>query len=416
MHKGTALSIAIALIVLTSVASIDANALEFWWFVPSLENKLEFIATYRYNFSSLDSVANSALIIINGKPYLVVANQTTVAIVNLTSNTVVKTLRFNGGVSIGPVVAGNGTAYIFVYNSSSNIDTIYDINGNIVFSYSTNNMWLLEARYDWYRGLLYFYTMYNCSGNYCYKFLAVSTKTGNITLSIDTGIFMPQGMAFNRKYIYILLPLPNLSIWVVNASTGNVVRKVNVTLSLLSRGIGDLYANDYGVVALGAVATLFRSLDLSDTSNYLVLPAQYFYMILDARDYVYGAPNAATGAPVIYVIDNKDYAVGVIQGVYAISTDAKLLNNDCIAVYDPSTGTISIARPAPPTLFATVTATVTSTQTVTTTVTQYPSTPSAWILPTILVLITLAIVGIVKLSSKTIIAQKMMFVKKKQIK
>jgi hypothetical protein len=98
------------------------------------------------------------------------------------------------------------------------------------------------------------------------------------------------------------------------------------------------------------------------------------------------------------------------------TTATTTITNTTTVTTTVPTNTTTATITATTTVTTTETYTTTKTQTVTTTAAPYPSMPSSssWLLLIILILIVLAITGVIKMSSKNIVAHEMVFVKKKQ--
>jgi len=93
-----------------------------------------------------------------------------------------------------------------------------------------------------------------------------------------------------------------------------------------------------------------------------------------------------------------------------VTTTTTMFNTTTVTTTQTIANTVTVTTTTTET-YATIT--VTETQTVTTTAAPYLSIPSSWLLLLMLILIVLAITGVIKMASKSIIAQKMEFVKKK---
>ena len=96
-----------------------------------------------------------------------------------------------------------------------------------------------------------------------------------------------------------------------------------------------------------------------------------------------------------------------------VTSTTTMFNTTTVTAPQTVTNTITVTTTTTETYTTTKTQTVTTTSSSTTTAAPYPSIPSSWLLPAMLILIVLAIIGVIKMASKSIAMQSTTFVKKK---
>ena len=436
-------SILLILAVLVSAAivveSIPIRSFDLTW------------TTKIYRYTKNSTIATSAIVIRNGTPYAVAydtrASVYRVYIINLSNGNIVKSVSFSD--IIRNIMAGNGTAYVWVGGS---VIDVFSEKTIISLGYYVN-----AVDYDRYRNLIWVSVQCLTPSGPGPTYLLGFNLDGNIIYNISLPL-VRQTVA-NSRYVY---GFSGRVIYVIE--DGTLVKSVDVS-SYLSPSFTVIVANDYTVIVYGLtssevpIAVVYTPDLLNNTILYYdiwLTSATNRYIYGDIIDDVTGYTGAFIWDPVynvtwiLYSTDLDTYPVpitvdvklaesdipafdfdfgnediihlvspqlvaitGVATVTVAATTVTKTQTVTAIATLYPSTTTIVNTTTIPYTTTTTTTTTATKTQTVTTTAAPYPSMSGSWLLLIILILIVLAIIGIIKMASKSIEVQSTTFVKKK---
>jgi len=383
--------------------------------IPTRSFELTWTANiYRYPKNS--TIATSAIVIRDGTPYAVAydtqASVYRVYIIDLSTGSIVKSVSFSD--IVRNIMAGNGTAY--VWTGSSVID-VFSEKTIISLDYYVN-----AVDYDRYRNLIWVSVQRLTPSGPGPTYLLGFDLAGNIIYNISLPL-VRQTVA-NSRYVY---GFSGGVIYVIE--DGALVKSVDVS-SYLDASTTFIVANDYTVIVYGytlsdePVAVVYTP----DLSNSTILYYDIWWVSATNR-YIYGdIINDVTGYTGAFIWDPVHNVTWILYStnlntIYPDAVDVKLAESDILAfdfdfgdediIHLVSPQLVAITGVETVTVAATTTTTKTQTVTTTATVSPYSSMSGSWLLLMMLILIILAIIGVIKMASKSIEVQSTTFVKKK---